>query len=216
MHWIDVSIPLRNGIVGWPGDVPVTVARRMEIEQGAEYNISMLTVSTHSGTHMDAPLHFITGGEGIDALPLDVTIGPARVIEIADPEIVRAGELEKHDIRPGERILLKTVNSARRWPDLPFREGYVYISQGVASHLVERGVRCVGVDYISVGDTRMETSIPTHRTLLAGGVWIIECLYLADVPAGECELICLPLRVEGAEGAPARAIVGLPLDSARR
>jgi len=207
MDWIDISMPLRNGVVGWPGDVPVEVARRAEIGQGSDYNISMLTLSTHSGTHMDAPLHFIRGGKSIDMLPFDATVGPARVIEISDPKAIEPAELETCDIKEGERVLFKTVNSNRPWPDLPFQDGYVHLTPDSAAFLVDRRVKCVGIDYLSVGTLDMESSMPTHKTLLAGGVWIIECIYLGQVEAGPCDLICLPLRVEGAEGAPARAII---------
>ncbi len=207
MDWIDISQPLRSGSVGWPGDVPVEIARRMTLEQGSDYNISMVTMSTHSGTHMDAPLHFIAEGKSIDMLDFDATVGPARVIEIADTESVKPAELEGHDIRPGERVLFKTSNSGRRWPDLPFRDGYVSITPAAAGFLVERKVKCVGIDYLSVGALDMDESVPTHKILLAGGVWIIECIYLAGVEPGDYELICLPLRLEGAEGAPARAII---------
>lgn len=207
MDWIDISMPLRTDVIGWPGDVPVEVARRASIGQGSDYNISMLVLSTHSGTHMDAPLHFIRDGRSIDMLDLDATVGPARVIEISDPESVKPAELERLDIRPGERLLFKTRNSGRPWPDLPFEEEYVFVSPEAAEYLVSRKVRCVGVDYLSVGPLDMERSVPTHTRLLEGGVWIIECLYLGEVAAGDYDLICLPLRVEGAEGAPARAIV---------
>lgn len=207
MDWIDISQPLRTNVIGWPGDVPVEVARRATIGQGSEYNISMLVLSTHSGTHMDSPLHFIEGGKSIDMLDFSVTVGPARVIEISDTESIKPEELEGHGIADGERILFKTANSERPWPDLPFQEGYVFITPEAAAYLVERKVRCVGIDYLSVGPLDMERSVPTHRTLLAGGVWIIECLCLGGVSPGDYDLVCLPLRVEGAEGAPARAII---------
>lgn len=207
MDWIDISVPLRTMLVGWPGDVPVEIARRMDLAQGADYNISMITMSTHAGTHMDAPLHFISGGATIDSMPLDATVGPARVIEIADTSAVTAAELETHDPREGERLLFKTVNSLERWYDLPFREPYVSIGCDAAEFLAARKVRCVGIDYLSVGSTDPAAACETHRTLLEAGVWVIEALYLAEVPPGPCDLVCLPLRVEGAEGAPARAIV---------
>lgn len=210
MELIDVSIPLRSGVVGWPGDVPFEMRRRMGLEQGADFNISVINMSTHSGTHIDAPLHFISGARGVDAMPPEATVGPARIIEILDMESVKAGELEKHDIQPGERVILKTANSERPWVDLPFLDRYVYVSLEGAMFLAERGVRCVGVDYISIGDTDMKSSVPTHLALLEMGVWVIEGLYLAGVPAGPCELLCLPLRIDNADGAPARAFIGLP------
>jgi arylformamidase len=207
VDWIDISMPLRNGIVGWPGDVPVEVARRMSIEQGSDYNISMVTLSTHSGTHVDAPLHFIQGGRSIDMVDFDATVGPARVIEITDPESIKPAELEGCEITPGERVLFKTVNSNKPWPELPFEENYVAVTPEAAAYLVDRKVRCVGIDYLSVGSLNMDSSVPTHKTLLAGGVWIIECLYLGGISPGLYDLVCLPLRIEGAEGAPARAII---------
>ena len=207
MDWIDISMPLRNGVAGWPGDVPFEFARRMTLEQGCDYNISMITMSTHAGTHIDAPLHFLEGGKSIDELPLGATVGPARVIEIEYEESIKPGELDGNDIQQGERLLFKTANSKKAWHDMPFMESYVYISVEAAEYLVERRVRCVAIDYLSVGPTDMDVACPVHRTLLGGGIWIIEGVYLADVPAGPCELICLPLRVVGAEGAPARAIL---------
>jgi len=128
MDWIDVSVPLRNDVIGWPGDVPVEVARRMRIEQGADYNISMITLSTHAGTHMDAPLHFIATGDSIDSMPVDVTVGEARIIEIRDRESIKRAELEEHDIQAGERIIFKTANSERDWLDVPMIEDYVHIA----------------------------------------------------------------------------------------
>jgi arylformamidase len=202
MDWIDVSVPLRSDLPAWPGDVPVEFARRMKLEDGADYNISMLTLSTHSGTHMDAPLHFIEGGVSIDQMPLDTTVGPARVIEIADTFSIKPLELDPHDLQ-----LFKTANSESDWRGDPFKEDYVYISPEGAAFLVERGVRCVGIDYMSVGSTHPDEAKATHEILLRGGVWIIECLYLVGVPAGPYEMVCLPLKVEGAEGAPARAIL---------
>lgn len=207
MDWIDVSVPLRNDVIGWPGDVPVEVARRMRIEQGADYNISMITLSTHAGTHMDAPLHFIATGDSIDSMPVDVTVGEARIIEIRDRESIKRAELEEHDIQAGERIIFKTANSERDWLDVPMIEDYVHIATDASRFLVEHGVRCVGIDYLSVGSFRPEEAGETHTILLAGGVWIIECLYLVGVPAGPCELLCLPLRIEDSEGAPARAFI---------
>lgn len=207
MDWMDISMPLRNGVVGWPGDVPVEVARRMRIEDGADYNISMITLSTHAGTHMDAPLHFIAGGRSIDEMPAGVTSGEARLIEVRDRRSIKPAELEEHDISSGERVIFKTANSERDWLDSPMIEDYVSLSVEGAEYLVEKGVSCVGIDYLSVGSLRPDEARETHKTLLSGGVWIIECLYLVGVPGGRYDLMCLPLRVEGAEGAPARAFI---------
>ncbi len=207
MDWIDISMPLRSGGPGWPGDAPVEVARSATIGRGSPYNMTKMALSAHSGTHVDAPLHYIPGGRSIDAIDFDAVVGPARVVGISDTESIKPAELEGLDVRPGERLLFRTANSDRPWPDLPFREDYVFLTPEAAGYLVSRGVRCVGVDYLSVGPPDVERAASTHIRLLEGGVWIIECLYLAEVTAGDYDLICLPLRVEGAEGAPARALL---------
>jgi len=204
--WIDVSVPLRTNMVHWPGDPEVRIERTQSIESGAPCNVSKLTMGAHTGTHMDAALHFVPGGAALDAMPLSATIGPARVLEIRDAEAVHAAELQEHRIRRGERILLKTRNSARCWPQPAFVEDFVYIAADGARYLAERRVRTVGVDYLSVGGYRRDGS-ETHLALLQAGIWIIEGLNLSAVRPGSYELICLPLRIEGADGGPARAVL---------
>lgn len=203
--WRDVSVPIRDGMVHWPGDPSVEIVRRESIAAGDAANLTAISMSAHTGTHMDAPLHFLDRGEAIDALPLDAAIGPARVIAIEDAEAVRAGELRGHEPRAGERLLLKTANSARRWWEEGFAEGFVHIEPDAAELLAASGVALVGVDYLSVGG--MQTGAATHRHLLGAGIWIVEGLDLSTVESGEYELICLPLRLAGADGAPARALL---------
>jgi arylformamidase len=160
-------------------------------------------MSAHTGTHMDAPLHFLANGAGLDRLPLDAVIGPARVIAIRDPRSVTAAELARHRIRRGERVLFKTQGAAARWKRGTFDEDYVYVSLDAARFLAARGVRVVGVDYLSVGGF-LEDSAETHRTLLSAGIWIIEGLDLARIATGRYDMVCLPLRIAGGDGAPAR------------
>ncbi len=155
---------------------------------------------------MDAPLHFIRQGIGIDKMPLDTTMGRARVIEIQDTESIKPEELVRNRIRRGERILFKTRNSLRVWQTDTFSEDFVFISKEAAHFLAERKVRVIGVDYLSVGGFKRDGS-ETHRTLLEGGVWIIEGLDLSRVKPGKYDLICLPLKLEQGDGAPARAIL---------
>ena len=204
--WIDISIPLRDSMVHWPGDPPVTIKLVKDIEQGDSANVSVLSMGAHSGTHVDAPLHFIRQGTGIDMMPLDVAIGEVRVIEIKDAESVKSEELLPHRLRRGERILFKTRNSSHVWQVDEFVEDFVFISDDAARFLVERGVRMVGVDYLSVGSYKHGGSY-VHTALLGGGIWIIEGLDLSRVIPGKYELICLPLRLIQGDGAPARAIV---------
>ena len=204
--WIDISVPLRTNMAHWPGDPDVRIERTQSIEWGASCNVSKLSMSAHTGTHMDAALHFVPDGAPLDAMPLSATIGPARVIEIRDAEAVDVAELQAQRIRRGERILLKTRNSARCWQQADFVEDFVYIAAEAARFLAKCHVRTVGVDYLSVGGYRRDGS-ETHLALLQAGVWIIEGLNLSRVRAGSYELICLPLRIEGADGGPARAIL---------
>ena len=203
--WIDLSVPVRNGMVPWPGDPEYKIDRVHDFARGDELVLSHIDLGVHTGTHMDAPQHFVRDGITIDRTPLDATVGEARVIEIHDPESVKASELEAAGIRAGERILLKTENSAKRWATDEFQKDFVYISHQAAKFLVNAGVRSVGVDYLSVGGFYKDGP-ETHRALLGASIWIIEGLNLSALHAGRYELICLPLKLVGAEGAPARAI----------
>jgi arylformamidase len=192
--------------VHWPGDPDVQITRIQDMQQGGACNVSVLSMSAHTGTHMDAPLHFLAGGAALDALPLAATIGPARVIEIRDPHAIHAAELGAQRIRRGERILFKTRNSARGWSDREFLHDFVYIARDGAEYLADRGVCTVGVDYLSVGGFEHDAHA-THVALLQAGIWIIEGLNLSHVQPGSYELICLPLRIQGGDGGPARAIL---------
>ena len=204
--WIDVSVTLRDGMVHWPDNPPVSITRQLDISKGDKANVSRLSIGSHTGTHMDAPLHFVPDGKGLDEMELEATMGPARVIEIDDPVAVTADALEDHVIGAGDRILFKTRNSDRRWVDQPFDEDFVYVSAGAAAHLAARGVRLVGIDYLSVGGFKSD-GVETHTALLEAGIWVIEGLDLSRVSAGEYELVCLPLKILRSDGAPARAIL---------
>jgi arylformamidase len=204
--WVDVSVPVKSGMAHWPGDIDVSVARVSTMACGAQYNLSQLHMSAHTGTHMDAPLHFVDGAISIDQIPFEATVGMARVIEIDVPEAIGRAELERFDIEPGERLIIKTANSARCWETDQFVEDFVYISEEGAKYLVERKIRCVGVDYLSVAGFYKDT-VETHVALLGAGIWIMEGLDLRRIQPGRYDLICLPLKLLGAEGAPARAIL---------
>ena len=204
--WIDVSVPLRTDMVHWPDNPPVSIERMLDIEHGDLANVSKLSMGAHTGTHMDAPLHFFRTGKGIDTMPLMATIGRARVIEIRDPESIKPEELGSYQLRRGERILFKTRNSARCWQTDDFVEDFVYISQEAARYLAVQQIQTVGVDYLSVGGF-FKDGVETHYALLEAGIWIIEGLNLSNIAPGIVELICLPLKIEGSDGAPSRAIL---------
>lgn len=205
-EWIDVSVPLHTGMVHWPDNPPVSIERELNMDRGDVCNVSKMSMGVHTGTHMDAPIHFIHGGIGIDQMPLTASIGRARVIEIGDTVSIKPGELAGHDIQRGERILFKTRNSARCWQSDDFVEDFVYIAHEAAQYLAALGVQTVGVDYLSVGGSHVDGP-ETHQALLGGGVWIIEGLNLSQVEPGIYDLICLPLRIVGGDGAPSRAII---------
>jgi len=204
--WIDISVPLRNSMVTWPGDAPFERSPTLQVSTGAQCNLSQISTTTHIGTHMDAPLHYLPGGAGIETVPITACMGRARVVEIHDPEVIRPRELEPHHLAKGERVLFKTRNSSDCWKTDHFQEKYIYIEPDAARYLAERRVQTVGVDYLSVGGFD-EGGPLTHRILLEAGIWIIEGLQLEHVEPGEYELVCLPLKIIGSDGAPARAVL---------
>jgi arylformamidase len=204
--WIDVSVTLRSGMAHWPGNPPVDIRRQLNLARGDAANVSQLSMGSHTGTHMDAPLHFFADGQGLEEMDLEAVIGPARVIEITDSESVRPAELEEHEIGAGERVLFKTRNSPAAWERGSFVEDFVYLSEEAADHLARRAVRCVGVDYLSIGGFHADGAA-IHRAILGAGIWVIEGLDLTGVAPGLYELICLPLRIASSDGAPARAVL---------
>jgi arylformamidase len=205
-HFIDISVPLASGMLNWPGDPEVTITRMRDQNAGDNATVSRLDMGVHTGTHMDAPLHFISGAPGMDTMPITAGIGPCRVIELDDEQSISRASLEAHEPRTGERILLKTRNSTQRWWEHPFNEHFVYISADAASYLAAQRVLTVGVDYLSVGGFHRDGT-ETHQALLEAGIWIIEGLDLTRVPAGHYMLHCLPLKIRHGDGAPARAVL---------
>jgi len=193
-------------MVVWPGDPPVRVERISSIAGGGPFNLSAVSMCLHTGTHVDAPLHFLDGGLSVAEMPPEALVGPARVIGIRDPKAIRARELQRFRFRRGERVLFKTRGSRRRWQAAEFCPDYVYLAPDAAALLVQRGVWAVGIDYLSIGAPGEEGD-EVHRLLLRAGVWIIEGLDLSAVAPGRYRLICLPLKVPRADGAPARAIL---------
>ncbi len=206
--WIDISLPFHTNMWHWPTDPPARAERIKDRDKGDPVSLMEIQWVDHTGTHIDAPLHFIAGGKTIDEMPLNATIGRARVIEIKDEESIKVAELVPYNIRRGERILFKTLNSSKYFPNDAFFEDYVYIDPPAAHYLVERGVRVVGIDYISVGSFRHPSkNAETHQTLLNSGVYIIEGLDLSRVKAGRYELVCLPILLKRGDAGPARAIL---------
>jgi arylformamidase len=207
--WYDITVPLKQGMPSFPTDpFPPKIYRLHDRALGARVTMSVLEIISHTGTHIDAPLHFIADGTTISDMPLDATIGPARVIEIKDPEKIKVAELEKHDIRKGERLLCKTRNSPRVYESEIFVEDYVYLDNAAADYLAEKGIRLFGLDCITIGYFKQPENIAhTHETLLGAGVYILENCALGHVPPGEYELLCLPLLMYKGDAGPCRAIL---------
>ena len=201
----DISVPVTPHIPIWPGDPTPVIERYLSIDQGAGANATRFAASVHIGTHIDAPLHFLADGAPVDAVPLEQLIGPAEVVDLSHVEAITAEALAQANIPPkAERLLFKTRNAAL-WQRPEFHKDYVAITPDGAEWLVAHGARVVGIDYLSVAP--FDDPAPTHRILLSAGIVLIEGLYLNDVPAGHYTLYCLPLRLQGTEGAPARAIL---------
>lgn len=205
-EWIDVSVPVRSGMVHWPEDPKVKLERTKSIAEGEEANLTRIDMSAHTGTHMDAPLHFFEEDPGMETFPLDIALGTARVVRIEGDEPIDRGHVEELDLQSGERVLFRTANSERRWWDRDFDPNYVHVSLEAAELLGEVGVALVGVDYLSVGAYDGDGA-ETHRALLGAGVWIVEGLDLSEVEPGEYDVICLPVKLVGSDGAPARVLL---------
>jgi arylformamidase len=205
-NWIDISLTIYPGMPYWPDNPAVNVEPSQCLAHGDVCNVSKITIGTHTGTHVDGINHFIKGGMGIDRMPLDATIGRARVIEIKDIESIKVAEIEPHQIQAGERILFKTQNSDRALKSAKFIEDFVYISTEAAHYLADKKVRTVGVDYLSVGGYQGNV-VEVHQALLGSGIWAIEGLNLSEVEPGEYELICLPIKLKDGDGGLARAIL---------
>jgi arylformamidase len=206
----DVSIPLSAGIPTYPGDPGIDVQAWRSLSNGDGVNVSVLHFGAHTGTHVDAPAHFIEGATRSDVLPFEVLIGEAEVIEVPPDLIsINLDFVREHWNTESKRVLFKTRNSSL-WKTLgaAFEQNYAYLELDAAKHLAEHGVRLVGIDYLSIEQYGQEGH-PTHIALLSKAVIILEGLNLSEVPAGKYELICLPLRIAGGpgDGAPARAVL---------
>jgi arylformamidase len=207
--WYDISVPLKQGMVYFPTDpVPPKIYRFSDRALGSKVTMSMLEIISHTGTHIDSPLHFIEGGSTISDMPLDAAIGPARVIAIRDRESIKAAELKKHNIKKGERVLFKTRNSPAGYAAEKFNEDYCYLHESAAEYLAKVGVRLVGIDFITIGSYKRQENIgKTHTALLGAGIYVLEDCALAGVPPGEYELLCLPLLMWHGDAGPCRAIL---------
>ena len=208
MRTYDLTLTISPELAVWPGDPQVQISRKQKIEDGAIANVSHMALGVHTGTHVDAPYHFLEKGATVESLSLKTLMGRAYVVHFPDSvDLITVEHLENAEIPPRtRRVLLRTRNS-KHWATQSgtFIEDYVALDDAAAEYLVKRGVKLVGVDYLSVapfGNTE-----PTHKVLLSAGVIVVEGLDLSKVSRGRYNFYCLPMKIAGSDGAPARAIL---------
>ena len=201
----DISVELKEDMVVWPKDTPFRREMANEIDKGDVSNNSRLIMGCHNGTHIDAPRHFVADGISIEQLDLRALVGPARVVDCGEREAIDPDWLGSVDLGDFKRVLFKTRNS-RLWADPVFHKDYTYLTADAATFLVDKGIRLVGIDYLSVGRYG-KPGVETHRRFLRAEVVLLESLNLSDVPPGDYELMALPLKLVGSDGAPTRALL---------
>jgi arylformamidase len=205
MKLIDVTVPLDSRVPTYPGNTPFDLEPIKRLARGDSSNVSSIHMSAHAGTHVDAPRHYFDAGAGTESLALDILFGRARVVEVASRSGVTAEDLAGLDLSEDVRVLIKTRNS-QLWGSADFRPDYVGLTESAARHLVSRGIRLVGVDYLSV-EKYKTPGAPAHHVLLSAGTIVVEGLNLGEVEPGIYDLYCLPLRIVGSDGAPARVVL---------
>ncbi|MGE0448900.1 MAG: cyclase family protein [Vicinamibacterales bacterium] len=205
MKLIDITVPLDSRLATYPGNPPFSLHPVKRIAEGGSSNVSSIRMSVHAGTHVDAPRHFFDDGGGAESLPLELLCGRTRVVELTTRRAITAEDLAGLDLREDIRLLLKTHNS-RLWAFPDFQADFIGVTENGARYLVDRGVKVLGVDYLSIEDYKTPGA-PAHRVLLRAGTVIIEGLNLRDVEPGSYEMFCLPLPVVGGDAAPARVIL---------
>ncbi|MEK6256580.1 MAG: cyclase family protein [Chloroflexota bacterium] len=207
MRTYDITLTITPDLVVWPEDPPISIERVSKMEEGAEANVTRLNMSAHTGTHVDAPYHFIKDGSTVEDLSIRTLTGRAYVVYLPDADVITAAMLEKSPIPPRtRRVLIRTRNS-EHWtkPHKTFDQNYVAVAPDAADYLIQKGVKLIGVDYLSVAP--YTDLVTTHEILLKAGIVIVEGLNLSEVEQGRYTLYCLPLKLGGSDGAPARAIL---------
>lgn len=207
MTLLDVSLRLSPGLPIYPGNPAFELLPIKRRARGDSSNVSALHLGTHSGTHVDAPRHFFDDAPGVGSLPLDVLVGPCRLVHVAGRAAVTAADLDRFDLTGVSRLLIRTDNSDAWATAVQFNPGFVYLAEDGAKRIVELGIRLVGVDYLSVEQYKAPGA-PTHHALLARRIVVVEGLNLAQAAPGDYQLMCLPLHLGDADGAPARVVLG--------
>ena len=199
----DITLPMSNSQAGWPGDTPFDFCLTWKMREGSSVNVGGVTMSTHTGTHTDAPFHFQEAGATVDQISLNPYLGPAVVLDVSNRNVIRVDDLRTVDLSRAPRLLLRT----NAWTDhTRFPDRIPVLARDVPAYLTAHGVCLLGLDVPSV-DELDSKELPIHHALASGGIHILESLDLTGVPEGEYELIALPLKIVGGDGAPVRAVL---------
>lgn len=204
-NWIDVTATIEDGMVHWPGDEPVNVKQTSTIEQGFAANVTGVSMSAYTGTHVDAQRHFIDKGKDVTQIPFKALIGEVKVFHIRDTARITLSEIQEYSIERGDRVIFRTCNSTIDWTMRDFQKDYVYLATDAAESLKEKGILCVGIDYLSIAGDANGSDV--HRLLLGSEIVIIEGLWLKDIDEGKYDMICLPMKIKGSDGVPARVLI---------
>jgi arylformamidase len=206
MKLYDITVTISPELPVYPGDPGIEIKRTLSLEAGEVANVSRLSFGSHIGTHVDPPAHFVVGGISLDQLPLEVLIGPARVVDVGEARVVDLSVIERADLAGVTRVLFKTRNSRFWQQSTEFQRDFVYLETEAAERLVAQGMQLVGIDYLSIERFNFEQPT-THLALLTHNVIIVEGLNLSEVTPGDYELICLPLKIKAGDGGPARVVL---------
>jgi len=202
---IDVTVPLSADVPTFPGDPRFQMEFSHRIADGQPYNVAKVTMGAHSGTHVDAPYHFLAEGATVEALPLEILMGKVLVVRVTARDCIDLADVQSLDLTDEIRVLFKTRMSGQlKSPE--FQEDFVYLAPAAAAHLVQAGIKLVGIDYLSV-EKFQSPDFATHHALLGAGVVIVEGLDLSEADPGQYDMVCLPLRMVGADGSPARVVL---------
>lgn len=206
MKYVDVTVPIRPNMAVFKGDPPVVFEPVSSIKRGDPFNLTNISMGSHAGTHVDAPSHYFQAGRTVDEIPLDVLIGPVRILEFRGNKSVTRDMLLKSDLSDQQRILIKTDHSYLLDRYSKFRGNYVYMEVDACGYMVQKGMKLVGIDSFSVESMESQDNM-CHKVLLGAGIIIVELLNLRDVEPGDYEMVCLPLNIHKGDGAPARVLL---------
>ena len=214
MKLYDATLPIHENMVTFPGDPPFKMDPYFERRKGDAFDLALLSLGTHLGTHVDPPAHYLNGGAPVDEMPLEDLIGPGVVLDLRGRSKIDRQTLEEAPLEDHVRVLMKTDNGPHLL-EKNFKKNYVYLTEDGARYLVEKKIRLIGNDYLSI-ERYQNPGAPVHHILLEAGIVVVEGVHLLDIPAGAYEIFCMPLKIKGADGAPARVVLREGSFEARR